>query len=75
MLVRTVALENKDAGLTANVLLPGTMDTPANRKSMPGADYAKWLQPQEVANLVFWLADKNAAQITGTVIPIDGTNG
>jgi len=75
MLVRTVALENRDAGLTANVLLPGTMDTPANRKSMPGADYAKWLQPQDVANLVFWLADKNAAQITGTVIPIDGTNG
>jgi NAD(P)-dependent dehydrogenase (short-subunit alcohol dehydrogenase family) len=75
MLVRTVALENRDAGLTANVLLPGTMDTPANRKSMPGVDYAKWLQPQDVANLVFWLADKNAGQITGTVIPIDGTNG
>ena len=75
MLVRTVALENKDAGLTANVILPVTMDTPANRKSMPGADYTKWLQPQEVANLVFWLADKNATKITGTVIPIDGTNG
>jgi NAD(P)-dependent dehydrogenase (short-subunit alcohol dehydrogenase family) len=75
MLVRTVALENRDAGLTANVLLPGTIDTLANRKSMPGADYAKWLQPQDVANLAFWLADKNAAQITGTVIPIDGTNG
>src|SRR5579864_6075922 len=32
-LIKTVALENKDAGLTANVILPGTMDTPANRKS------------------------------------------
>jgi NAD(P)-dependent dehydrogenase (short-subunit alcohol dehydrogenase family) len=74
MLVRTVAMENRDRGLTANVLLPGTMDTPANRKSMPGADYAKWLQPQDVANLVFWLADKNAGQITGTVIPIGGSN-
>jgi len=39
-LVRTVALENKDAGLTANVVLPGTMDTPANRKAMPGADFS-----------------------------------
>jgi len=35
-LVRTVAVENKDAGVTANVVLPGTMDTPANRKAMPG---------------------------------------
>jgi len=35
MLVRTVALENKDAGLTANVVLPGTMDTPENRKAIP----------------------------------------
>src|SRR6202163_4704531 len=37
-LIRTVAAENKDAGITANVILPGTMDTPANRKAMPGAD-------------------------------------
>jgi NAD(P)-dependent dehydrogenase (short-subunit alcohol dehydrogenase family) len=37
-LMRTVALENKDAGITANVILPGTMDTPANRAAMPGAD-------------------------------------
>src|SRR5580704_7489920 len=56
-LVRTVALENKDAGLTANVVLPGTMDTPANRKAMPGADFSKWLKPEDVANLVLWLAD------------------
>lgn len=75
MLVRTVALESRDVGLTANVILPGTMDTPANRSSMPDADYSKWLQPEKVANLALWLADKNAAQITGTVIPIDGTNG
>jgi NAD(P)-dependent dehydrogenase (short-subunit alcohol dehydrogenase family) len=40
MLVRTVALENKDAGLTANVVLPGTIDTPANRKATPNADFS-----------------------------------
>jgi len=71
-LVRTVALENKDVGLTANVVLPGTMDTPANRKAMPGADFSKWLKPADVADLVLWLADERAAQITGTAIPIDG---
>lgn len=70
-LVRTVALENKDSGLTANVILPGTMDTPANRKSMPNADFSKWLQPSAVAELVVWLADQNAARITGASIPIE----
>jgi NAD(P)-dependent dehydrogenase (short-subunit alcohol dehydrogenase family) len=74
MLVRSVALENKDAGVTANVILPGTMDTPVNRKSMPNADFTKWLQPQDVANLALWLADENAGHITGAVIPIDGGN-
>ena len=73
-LVRTVALENRDAGLTANVVLPGTMDTPTNRKAMPGADFSKWLKPAEVADLVLWLADERAAHITGTAIPIDGPN-
>ena len=51
-LVRTVALENKDAGLTANVILPGTMDTPANRKAIPNADFSKWVRPATVASLI-----------------------
>ena len=71
-LVRTVALENKDTGLTANVVLPGTMDTPANRKAMPGADFSKWVRPADVADLILWLADERAANVTGTAMPIDG---
>lgn len=74
-LVRTVALENKDSGLTANMILPGTIDTPANRKAIPSADFSKWLQPGAVADLALWLADDRSAQLTGSVIPIDGTNG
>jgi len=70
-LVRTVALESKDVGLTANVILPGTMDTPANRKAMPGSDFSKWLDPQEVAYLAVWLASEEAGHITGAAIPID----
>jgi NAD(P)-dependent dehydrogenase (short-subunit alcohol dehydrogenase family) len=52
ILVQTVALENADAGLTANVILPGTMDTPTNRKSMPDADFSKWAKTDEEADLV-----------------------
>jgi NAD(P)-dependent dehydrogenase (short-subunit alcohol dehydrogenase family) len=71
-LVRTVALENRDSGLTANVILPGTMDTPGNRKAMPNADFSKWLKPSDVADVVVWLADERAAHITGAAIPIEG---
>jgi NAD(P)-dependent dehydrogenase (short-subunit alcohol dehydrogenase family) len=72
MLVRTVAAENQDAGLTANVILPDTMDTPVNRKSMTTADFSKWLKPDDVAQLALWLADERAAHITGAVLPIAG---
>jgi NAD(P)-dependent dehydrogenase (short-subunit alcohol dehydrogenase family) len=75
LLVQTVALENKDAGVTANVILPGTMDTPANRKAMPNADFSKWLKTESVAELAFFLAQDSAAHITGAVIPVDGQNG
>jgi NAD(P)-dependent dehydrogenase (short-subunit alcohol dehydrogenase family) len=74
-LVHTVAVENKDAGLTANVVLPGTMDTPANRKAMPGADFSKWVQPADVADAILWLANERAGHITGTATPIDGSGG
>jgi NAD(P)-dependent dehydrogenase (short-subunit alcohol dehydrogenase family) len=71
-LVRTVALENKDAGLTANVILPGTMDTPTNRKSMPNADFSKWVQPTDVAELVLRLSDERIRHFTGVTVPIEG---
>lgn len=69
-LVRTVALENRDAGVTANVILPDTMDTPGNRKAMPDADPSKWVATQDVAELALWLSDDGAAHTTGTVFPI-----
>jgi hypothetical protein len=50
------------------------MDTPANRKSMPNADFSKWLKTESVADVAFLLAQDSAAHITGTVIPIDGQN-
>src|SRR5258708_10540511 len=63
MLVRTVALENRAAGVTANVVLPGTLDTPANRQAMPKADSSKWLPPSAGADLLLWLADWRAGHI------------
>ena len=71
-LMKTVALENKDAGITANVILPGTIDTPANRKDMPGADVSQWVQPETIGSLIVWLAGDSGQDVTGVVIPIYG---
>jgi NAD(P)-dependent dehydrogenase (short-subunit alcohol dehydrogenase family) len=71
-LVRTVAVENRDAGITASVILPGTMDTPANRKAMPGADTSQWVQPASVASLIVWLAGDGGKDVTGAAIPVYG---
>ena len=71
-LMKTVALENKDKGITANVILPGTMDTPANRKDMPGADLSQWVQPASVASLIVWLAGDGGKDVTGAAIPVYG---
>jgi NAD(P)-dependent dehydrogenase (short-subunit alcohol dehydrogenase family) len=71
-LIRTVAIENKDLGITANVILPGTIDTPANRKDMPGADTSQWVQPASVASLIVWLAGDGGKDVTGAAIPVYG---
>jgi NAD(P)-dependent dehydrogenase (short-subunit alcohol dehydrogenase family) len=71
-LVRTVALENKTTGITANTILPGTMDTDANRAADPSADRSRWISPAKVAEMVLFLASDAAAQVTGAAIPIYG---
>jgi len=71
-LVRTVAIENKGSGITANVVLPGTMDTPANRAAMPKADPSKWVRPAQVASILVHLATDEASQISGAAIPVLG---
>jgi NAD(P)-dependent dehydrogenase (short-subunit alcohol dehydrogenase family) len=71
-LIRTIAAENKDRGVSANAILPDMMDTPANRKAAPGADYSKWIQPGQVANLALSLAWDGLSQVSGAAIPIYG---
>jgi NAD(P)-dependent dehydrogenase (short-subunit alcohol dehydrogenase family) len=73
-LIRTVALENKDAGITANAILPGTIDTPANRNAMPNADRSKWVQPANIADLILWLAGDAGKDVNGAVMPVYGAD-
>jgi NAD(P)-dependent dehydrogenase (short-subunit alcohol dehydrogenase family) len=71
-LVRSIALENKDLGITANSVLPGTMDTPANRAMDPKADASQWVRPADVAALLVHLASDAGSQVTAAAIPICG---
>jgi NAD(P)-dependent dehydrogenase (short-subunit alcohol dehydrogenase family) len=72
-LIRTVAIENMDADITANVILPGTIDTPANRKFMADADFSKWVQPENIASLITWLVGDSGKDVNGAVIPFYGS--
>ncbi len=71
-LVKTVAIENAESGIIANAVLPGTMDTPANRAAMPNADRSTWVSPADVAETIFWLASNAASQVNGAAIPVSG---
>jgi NAD(P)-dependent dehydrogenase (short-subunit alcohol dehydrogenase family) len=71
-LMKTAALENGKLGITANVILPGTIDTPANRSSDPAGDHSKWVSPERLAALALFLASDDAADINGATIPVYG---
>lgn len=57
---------------TVNAVLPGVMDTPLNRAEMPNADSSAWVQPEEMAGVIAFLASDAARAITGTLIPVTG---
>jgi NAD(P)-dependent dehydrogenase (short-subunit alcohol dehydrogenase family) len=58
--------------LTVNAVLPSIIDTDANRKSMPKSDFSKWVQPQELAEVILFLASDAASAVTGALIPVAG---
>ena len=58
--------------LTVNAVLPSIIDTPANRASMPKADFTKWVTPQELANVILFLASDAASAVTGALLPVNG---
>jgi NAD(P)-dependent dehydrogenase (short-subunit alcohol dehydrogenase family) len=71
-LVRTVALELKGTGVTANAVLPSVIDTPANRASDPNVDFSRWVKPESIAQVILWLASDAAADVNGAIVPIYG---
>jgi NAD(P)-dependent dehydrogenase (short-subunit alcohol dehydrogenase family) len=58
--------------ITVNAVLPSTIDTPANRASMPKADFGKWVTAEELANVILFLASDAASAVTGALLPVSG---
>jgi NAD(P)-dependent dehydrogenase (short-subunit alcohol dehydrogenase family) len=71
-LVKNIAAEGKEAGVTANIVLPSTIDTPQNRAAMPTADTSRWVTPESIAGVLVWLTSADASETSGAVIPIYG---
>ena len=70
--VQAVAVEYKNDGIRCNAILPSTIDTPANRSSMPNADHEKWVKPAEIAGVIAYLLSPDAAPTSGAAIPVYG---
>ncbi|MCA1388912.1 SDR family oxidoreductase [Bradyrhizobium yuanmingense] len=69
----TEALANEWKGkVTVNAVLPSIIDTAANRADMPKADFSKWVTPQELAEVILFLASDAASGVTGALIPVGG---
>lgn len=74
-LVRSLDVEYREDGIRANAIVPNIIDTPANRESMPDADFSKWVQPAEIARVVRFLCSDESKPITGTAVPVYGQTG
>lgn len=71
-LTESLAEELKTTSVTVNAVLPSIIDTPANRKDMPGVDPAIWVAPADLAAVILFLASPEARAMTGALVPVTG---
>ncbi len=67
-----LADELKSYDIHVHCVMPGTMDTPANRKAMPGADFSKWVQTRDVARVIHFLLSDDARAVRSVTVPVLG---
>jgi NAD(P)-dependent dehydrogenase (short-subunit alcohol dehydrogenase family) len=71
-LIDSLAADLKGTGIRVNSVLPSIIDTEANRKAMPKADFTKWPKPEEIARVVLFLCSEEAGLIHGGAVPVYG---
>ena len=70
----SLAADVKGTGVRVNSILPSIIDTEANRKAMPNADFATWPKPDDIGRVILFLASDDASVIHGAAIPVYGSN-
>src|SRR5215469_7401523 len=69
-LMHSLAMDLKGTGIRVNSILPNVIDTAANRRDMPHADFATWTKPEEIARVILFLCTPDARPINGAAIPV-----
>ena len=69
-LTQSLAQEYLDSNLTVNAILPSIIDTPANRQAMPDANVEAWVTPQDIAQVIAFLASPEARAVSGAIVPV-----
>lgn len=69
-MTQSLSEELKERAINVNAVLPGVIDTPANRNAMPDADYSKWVQPEQLANVMCFLICEEASGVHGALVPV-----
>ena len=72
-LAKSVAIELLDTATTSNALLPSVINTEATRAALPYADFINWPQPEEIADVIDFLASRESAVINGAFLPVWGS--
>ncbi len=71
-LTESLSDEVKHKGINVNAVLPTLIDTPRNRADMPGSDFAEWVDPVDLANVVCFLSSSQSRAIHGALVPVTG---
>jgi NAD(P)-dependent dehydrogenase (short-subunit alcohol dehydrogenase family) len=71
-LTESMAAELKSSNINVNCIMPGTIDTPQNRKTIPNGDFFKWVAPEAIADVILFLISDAAQAINGAAIPVYG---
>jgi NAD(P)-dependent dehydrogenase (short-subunit alcohol dehydrogenase family) len=73
-MIDSLAADLKGTGVRVNSVLPSIIDTEANRKAMPTADFAQWPKPEEIARVILFLCSDDAHLIHGAAVPVYGNS-
>ena len=71
-MTEAMAGELREQNINVNAIMPSMIDTPRNREDMPDADYSKWVPPEQLADVIGFLASDAAAAVHGACVPVDG---